>query len=329
MSDDISSMFASMKESLQRMEEKIAGVAADVENLKKNPQKAAQPPGAGNSGSVQSTPQTQSVLPPISINDDSLSTGVSWAERMELNSDPEEEANTSNSAVEPTVYDKIRVTAVLEQTEEFLRSAFTSMENKDRRQLRHQFIVPNTPFTTPPQLDKMIAGECSKSTKANDHLFSDIQAHFLDAVGPLTGILEDINNGKLLAIDDVETAVKAALSFLGNASHRCTSIRRQGVLQDYNKDLVSYALETDDLFSSATKTLLGPAFPEKAATHLRQMKTLRESKSEVTSKQKQQNFQKAPSHYHQRGGKSYNLQRRHQPYSRGGKGQGGSQKPRK
>jgi len=43
---------------------------------------------------------------------------------------------------------------------------------------------------------------------------------------------------------------------------------------------VSYATE---LFSSATKTLLGPAFPEKAATHLCQMKTLRESKSEAQS----------------------------------------------
>ena len=62
MSDDISSMFASMKESLQRMEEKIAGVAADVENLKKNPQKAAQPPGAGNSGSVHKVSCRQSQL---------------------------------------------------------------------------------------------------------------------------------------------------------------------------------------------------------------------------------------------------------------------------
>ena len=175
----------------------------------------------------------------------------------------------------------------------------------------------------------MIAGECSKSTKATDNLFSDIQAHFLDTVGPLTGIIEAINSGTELAIEDVETSVKAALSFLGNASHRCTSIRRQGVLQDYNKDLVSYAAESDELFSSATKTLLGPAFPEKAANHLRQMQTLREAKSEVAPKQKQQGFQKAPSRYHQRGGKSYSLQRRHQPYSRGGKGQGGSQKQRK
>ena len=94
---------------------------------------------------------------------------------------------------------------------------------------------------------------------------------------PLTGILESINGGTELAIKKVENAVKAALTFLGNASSRCISIRRQGVLQDYNKDLMSFAAESDELFSSATKTLLGPAFPEKAAAHLRQMQTLRNS----------------------------------------------------
>ena len=70
------------------------------------------------------------------------------------------------------------------------------------------------------------------------------------------------NSGTELAIEEVKNAVKAALTFLGNASSRCTSIRRQGVLQDYNKDLMSFAAESDELFCSATKTLLGPAFPE-------------------------------------------------------------------
>jgi len=137
----------------------------------------------------------------------------------------------------------------------------------------------------------MIAGECSKSTKATDNLFSDIQTYFLDVMGSLTGIIEAINSGTELADEDVETSVKAALSFQGNASRCCTSIRRQGVLQEYNK--VSYTAEFDGLFSSATKTLLGPAFPEKAANHLLQMQTLREAKSEVAPKQKQQGFQKA------------------------------------
>ena len=70
----------------------------------------------------------------------------------------------------------LRITPVLEVTEESLKTAFSLMENElgqcraGRRQLRHQFIVPDTPFTTPPHLDKFIFGECSKSIKSNDNL---------------------------------------------------------------------------------------------------------------------------------------------------------------
>ena len=194
---------------------------------------------------------------------------------MDLESEDEHNDHSINSeaskTAEPVCFDKIRITPVLETTEEFLKSAFSPMENGSRRQLWHQFIVPDTPFTTLPHLNKFIVGECSKSTKSNDNLFSDIQVYFLDAVGPLTGILEFINSGTELATEEVESAVKAALTFLGNASSHFTSIQRQGVLQDYNKDLMSFAAESDELFCSATKTLLGPAFPEKASAHLRQM----------------------------------------------------------
>ena len=100
-------------------------------------------------------------------------------------------------------------------------------------------------------------------------------------------------------MEDVEDAVKAALSFLGNASSQCTSLRRTGILREYNKDLVSYGLESNELFSSATTTLLGPAFLEKAAAHLQQMQTLRNSRA-TTSKIKQ-GFQKAPPYQAQQG----------------------------
>ena len=122
---------------------------------------------------------------------------------------------------------------------------------------------------------------------------------------------------------DVEGAVKAVLTFLGNASSQCTTLRRIGILRDYNKDLVSYGTESDELFSSATTTLLGPTFPEKAAAHLQQMQTLRSARCSFPSKPKQ-SFRKAPSQYTQRGGKQYNLQRRQYPYPRGGRSHGTS-----
>lgn len=112
------------------------------------------------------------------------------------------------------------------------------------------------PFTTPSHLDKMIAGECSKSTKSNDYLFSNIQVHFLDAVSPFTGVLESFSIGTGLAIEDVESAVKAFLTFLGNTSCQCTSVWRQGIHQDYCMNRVSYAAESDKLFYLAMKAHL-------------------------------------------------------------------------
>ena len=116
-------------------------------------------------------------------------------------------------------------------------------------------------------------------------------------------------------MEDIEDVVKATLNFLGNASSQCTSLCRTGIPREYNKDLVSYGLESNELFSSATTTLLEPAFPFQRRQQ--QMQTLRNFKA--TSSKTKQVFQKAPPYQAHRGGKSYHLQRQHQPYSRGGR----------
>ena len=152
--------------------------------------------------------------------------------------------------------------------EDFLCETFTALENEDRKDNRKQFIMPDTPFTKAPCLNKVMAVECSKSTKAADQAHSQIQALFLNAVGSLTKLLDGINKGQELAIDDIEAAVKAALSLMGSASSHCNALRRTTVLEEYNKDLVSFAQDSD-LFTSATMMLFGPSFPERAVEHLK------------------------------------------------------------
>ena len=53
--------------------------------------------------------------------------------------------------------------------------------------------------------------------KSADQQLSRFQALFLDAVGPLSGLLDDINKGTEVTLDDMEGVVKAALTFMGNA----------------------------------------------------------------------------------------------------------------
>ena len=311
-----SNPLTAIQATLERMERRLDSVFTDVENLKRNKSAyspAAQPSGGGvTPGVVQSTAAHSAVLTPENGDDEDDTVvptlKLSWGERMEL----EDEQDTTSDRPGG---EKLRLTQVHRDTETFLREAFNPVSNAERRQLRQQFIVPDTPFTTAPRLDKVMAAECSKSVKSADNLLSRIQALFLDAVGPLSQLLDGAHSGSQLTIDDMEDAVKAALTFLGNASSQCISLRRVGILEEYNKDLVSFSQESTDLFASATNTLFGPSFPEKASEHLKQLQTLRQARGKAN-----QPFSRAPSHMGaQRGGKSYSLQRRgSQPYSKGG-----------
>ena len=91
--------------------------------------------------------------------------------------------------------------------------------------------MPNAAFIMSPRLDTIMAAECAKSTKSADHQLSRIQALFLDAAGPLSGLLDSINQGIEVTLDDVESAVKAALTFLGNASSQCTTLKKVNILE--------------------------------------------------------------------------------------------------
>ena len=98
----------------------------------------------------------------------------------------------------------------------------------------------------------------------------------------------------------MEGAVKAALTFIGNASSQCTALRRTGILEEYNKDLVSFSQESGELFASATNRLFGPSFLEKAAEHIKQPQTLQQARGGGTNKSNQV-FSKAPRATHSGG----------------------------
>ena len=222
-------LLSSMQQTLIRMEERLTTVCTDVEDLKR----AQTPVGQGAQLSDGRQPCTLQrnvahsvVSTPENLanggEDDTVATCLSWEEQMELQDANGDADEVGNSAKRPKG-EKLCLTKVEDTTEQFLCEVFTPMQNEDCKDLCSKFIVPDTPFTTPPHLDKLMATECSKSVKSADQSLSCIQALFLDAVGPLTSILDSINKEELLAVEEVEDAVKAALTFLGNASSQCNS----------------------------------------------------------------------------------------------------------
>ena len=195
--------------------------------------------------------------------------GMSWVEEMDI-LDPIEDEEAVDS------HDEVRLVEVGPRTEEHIKRSFVSLPNSDRRQLWNGFALPKVAVTKMPSLDPVMAAQCSKSTKANDKVLARLQALTLDAVGPLMSILEKLNSSDAkIDADEVGYAVESAVMLLGNAS----ALRRQKILKEYNKDLLSFAQDREEEFTKAAPQLFGAQFPKDAADHLEQVAALRRAKS--------------------------------------------------
>ena len=203
-------------DAVDRIEQRLTEVCSDVDELKRGyiaHNQAAQLPVAPGIGMVPSTTAHSTALTPVNndnANEDGIITRLTWGKHMEL----EDENEDCNSSMDRPGDDKVRLTQVHQSTKEFLRAAFTSISNADRRQFRQRLIVPDTAFTAAPLLDKVMAAECSKNLKFADMSLLRIQALFMDAVEPLSDLLEKVNNNTELLVEDMEGAVKAALTFI-------------------------------------------------------------------------------------------------------------------
>ena len=107
---------------------------------------------------------------------------------------------------------------VSQKTESFLNSCFTTaLPNQVRRQWKAKYGAPRTAVTACPNMDKVLKSRLSAQTKAKDKQLARIQAPMLDAVGPLSFILEEASRGQLPPKAIMEAA-QTALCLLGNAS---------------------------------------------------------------------------------------------------------------
>ena len=114
--------------------------------------------------------------------ENNVATCLTWEQQMEFEDDPADVNKVDRSGKRPKG-EKLCLTKVEESTEDFLQEAFTPMSNENQNDLWGKFTVVDTPFTTQPRLDKLMATECSKNVKSAHQSHSCIQALFLD---PLT-----------------------------------------------------------------------------------------------------------------------------------------------
>ena len=70
-----------------------------------------------------------------------------------------------------------------------------------------------------------------------------------------------------LDLDKLVAALETPLAFIGNASCQTSNLRRQKIMEDINKDLVSYTAEQEEHFTAQAPMLFGQHFMKNATEH--------------------------------------------------------------
>ena len=120
--------------------------------------------------------------------------------------------------------------------------------------------------------------------KSTDTALAHLESLALDAVGPLTSLLEKMaSSGESLEdamdLQIVKDALHSVLVLLGNASTQFSVHCHTKVLEDFNKDLISFAEEKEPELRTAAPRLFGSAFTKQATDHLKQVEMLRKAKA--------------------------------------------------
>ena len=135
------------------------------------------------------------------------------------------------------------------------------------------FGMPACNATKCPRLDATIKAQASKACKDGGKSLARLQMLLLDAVGPLTSLLEQGQKGRLTPKAAADAATRA-LRFLGNVSAAISHERRKRVVDCLNRDLRPL-LEAEDRFREAALYLFGKEFERSAKGHIHSVKSLR------------------------------------------------------
>ena len=111
--------------------------------------------------------------------------------------------------------------AVSEKTESLFKEACTKrLLNSARLQIRNVFTLPHVATARTPQLDSFIKLEIPQPVKMSDKEWARLQTFVLDALAPLTSLLETDAKEEIISHDQALEAAKAAIQLLEIPVHR-------------------------------------------------------------------------------------------------------------
>lgn len=287
-----------IQETLDALLGRFDQLSGDVEHLK---QKAVDQETRGLEEEVggadhhRSRSRSASERPINTLSGRATSRKRSWYDRME--DDPEERPDYEESVSWPDEEpDNSKTVEVSKKTERFLEECCSrSLPYSTRTQLRDESGgVPKVPSTKTPKLDEFLKSELSASCKSLDKDLTRVQHHILDALAPLTAIIEASEKDERISLEDVLKTVKSACRLIGNANCKMSQLRREKAVLDFNKSLLPVVRETD--FKSASPNLFGPEFARQSKEYVEQVRAMRSSlsKPKPHTQQSRRFFQNGP-----------------------------------
>ena len=113
---------------------------------------------------------------------------------------------------------------VSEETHRLLTDSCTrGVSSETRKRTRSRFKFPKVDATRSLKLDAVLKSVTSQSAQSADNELARLQTFILDALAPLTAILEGANE---MAVQDIREALITASMLIGNANAKLTRLRR-------------------------------------------------------------------------------------------------------
>ena len=210
-----------------------------------------------------------------------------------MEEDPEETPDFNEDLTFPDDDEANDTFEVCDKTEKFLEECCTQpLPYARRTQIRNKLGgLPRASSTRTPKMDGFLKSEVSTLTKSLDKDLARIQHHMLDALGPLSAIVDADYRGESLSHQEVLTAVKGACRLLGNASCRLSQLRKE-VISEVKKSLVPLVKQED--FNGSTPNLFGADFAKKSKEYIEQVRVMRSSLSKPKDPPRQSFFLSIP-----------------------------------
>ena len=167
---------------------------------------------------------------------------------------------------------------VSEETHHFLTDSCTQgVSSETRKRTRSRFKFPKVDATRSPKLDAVLKSVTSQSAQSADNELARLETFILDALAPLTAILEGANE---MAVQDIREALITASMLIGNANAKLTRLRREKLISAINDNLTPL-MQDESQFTDVAPYLFGSDFVKQAKEYLDQVGALKSTLTDI------------------------------------------------